>query len=62
MKIVTKSKLTVPELAHFEVEISVLRKLDHPNIMRLYEVFEDPINYYLVLEMCRGVELFDTIQ
>lgn len=46
----------------FEAELSILRKLDHPNIMKIYEVFEDKINYYLVTELCQGVELFDTIQ
>lgn len=42
--------------------MSILRKLDHPNIMKIHEVFEDKINYYLVTELCQGVELFDTIQ
>lgn len=31
-------------------EISILRKLDHPMIVRLYETFEDEKNFYLVQE------------
>ena len=46
----------------FEAELSILRKLDHHNIMKIFEVFEDQINYFLVTELCTGVELFDTIQ
>ena len=50
------------EQKFFEAELSILRKLDHPNIMKIYEVFEDNVNYFLITELCKGVELFDTIQ
>ena len=42
-------------------EIDILKNLTHPNILRLYEVFEDEKNIYLVTEMCDGGELFDEI-
>ena len=35
--------------------------LDHPNILKLYEYFEDDKNVYLVTEICKGCELFDRI-
>lgn len=31
-------------------EMHILRNLDHPNIVKLYELFEDDKNYYLVTE------------
>ena len=40
----------------------ILRKLDHPHIVKLYELFEDDKNYYLVTEFCSGGELFDRIK
>ena len=41
-------------------EINVLRNLDHPNVMKIYEFLEDEINYYLIEEFCDGGDL-DTI-
>lgn len=38
-----------------------MRTLDHPNIIKLYESFEDEKNIYLILELCEGGELFDRI-
>ena len=35
--------------------------MDHPNILKLYEVFEDDARYYVVTEICSGGELFDEI-
>jgi len=38
-----------------------MKNLDHPNIIKLYEAFEDSRNVYLVMEVCEGGELFDRI-
>lgn len=43
-------------------EINILRRLDHPNICRLLETFEDREHIYLVMEYVDGKELFDHIQ
>lgn len=42
-------------------EVSIMKVMDHPNIIKLYECFEDPRNMYLVMELCTGGELFDAI-
>ena len=42
-------------------EINVLKGLDHPNIVKMYEFFEDEKRYYIVTEICKGGELFDEI-
>ncbi|XP_043208743.1 serine/threonine-protein kinase H1-like [Amphibalanus amphitrite] len=46
----------------FDSELRILRKLRHPNIIQLVEVFESPEKLYLVLELATGGDLFDQIQ
>lgn len=61
-------KLFKKDLMHSEIEkmtlikeVSILKTLDHPNIIRTYEFFEDLKRFYLVLEYCSGGELFTEI-
>eukprot|EP00956_Cyclotella_meneghiniana_P016554 scaffold26128_cov55-Cyclotella_meneghiniana.AAC.4 len=39
-------------------EIEVLRSLDHPNIVKAYEVYETKRNIYVVMEYCGGGDLY----
>lgn len=58
VKILKKTKENVQTILD---EIHVLSTLSHPNIMQIFEVFEDTTNYYIVSERCKGGELFDVI-
>jgi calcium-dependent protein kinase len=49
------------EKSQFFNEIDILKRTDHPNIIRLFEFFEDDENFHLVLEYVSGGELFDYI-
>ena len=49
------------ERLRFISEITLLKTMDHPNILKLYEVFQDSARFYVVTEMCEGGELFDEI-
>lgn len=42
-------------------EVQLLKELDHPNIMKVFEFFEDMGYYYIVSEVYAGGELFDEI-
>ncbi|XP_044127614.1 death-associated protein kinase 2-like isoform X1 [Bufo gargarizans] len=44
-----------------EREVSILQQLEHPSIMRLYDVFASKAEMVLILELIRGGELFDFI-
>ena len=55
------SKLNIKNLEKFKREIEILKKMDHPNIIKLYDVYESANSYYLLMEECQGGELFDRI-
>ncbi|CAG9325040.1 unnamed protein product [Blepharisma stoltei] len=42
-------------------EVEILRELDHPNIMKIYEVIESAKSYFIISEFLSGGELFDKI-
>ena len=42
-------------------EFLFLKVLDHPNILRLIEVFKDEDNFFLVTELCRGTDMVNKI-
>lgn len=49
------------ELASVYKELGILHSLDHPNVAKLYEVYEDARSFHFVLEYCSGGELFDRL-
>lgn len=42
-------------------EVRILKQLDHPNIIKLYDVFESDDFLYLILELVTGGDLFDRV-
>jgi serine/threonine protein kinase len=42
-------------------EVELLRKLDHPNIVRCIDFFSDSGRFYIVLEACEGKNLRDYV-
>lgn len=60
VKSIPKKKLK-GDMGLFMRELSVLQELDHPNIIRLYETFEDEKYFHLVMELCTGGDLLERI-
>ena len=55
------SKLSIKNLEKFEREINILINSDHPNIIKIFEIFESQRSLYIVMEECKGGEVFDRI-
>lgn len=62
IKNIKKSRIrSQEEKIKFLNELEVLQTLDHPNIVKLYEFYEDESNFFLVTEYLAGGELFEYI-
>ena len=57
MKIISKQNVIEGELEKLFEEIEILRKLEHPNIMKIYEYFIDENNIYIISEFCDSGDL-----
>jgi calcium-dependent protein kinase len=42
-------------------EIDILKRMDHPNIVKIFEFYNTPEGYYLITEYCAGGELFQEV-
>lgn len=60
IKVTLKHNLSLEEAQIWE-EISILRKLQHSNVISLRETFEDDNEIFVVLELCKGGPLFDRL-
>jgi len=46
----------------FSNEIAILKTVDHPNIIKLFDCYYDNNYYYMVEEFCSGGDLYDYIR
>ncbi|XP_027345151.1 CBL-interacting serine/threonine-protein kinase 12-like isoform X8 [Abrus precatorius] len=62
IKIINKEKILKGGLvSHIKREISILRRVRHPNIVQLFEVMATKTKIYFVMEYVRGGELFNKV-
>ena len=61
IKIVNKRELNAEDMASLKEEIAILSTIDHKNIIKLYEHFDEGTDMFLVTELVEGGELFDRI-
>lgn len=59
---IPKNKIDKKQQGKLFFEFQLLRNIDHPHIIRIYEVYTDPKNYYLISEFCEGGDIFSMIQ
>ncbi|XP_054892032.1 SNF related kinase b isoform X1 [Poeciliopsis prolifica] len=61
VKMIDKTKLDVMATSHLLQEVRCMRLVQHPNVVRLYEVIDTPTTLYLVMELAEGGDLYDYI-
>ena len=62
MKIIPEENVVQGEGASLIDEIEILKNLEHPNIMKVYECFVDKNNYYIISELCDQGHLLSKIE
>lgn len=63
LKIIKKQKYkSAAELKMIKNEIALMKMVDHPNIVKLFEFFEDEESFYIITEFCSGGQLFEMIR
>jgi serine/threonine protein kinase len=60
VKIVEKSR--VEDAEALQRELKFLKVIDHPNVVRFHETYQDDTNLYLVMEHCEGDDLMDELR
>ena len=62
IKIMTKKDMALDDLELVRTEVEILKICQHPNIIHLYEVFENVDYYYIIMEYCGGGDLFSYLE
>jgi calcium-dependent protein kinase len=55
------AKKRIVDINKLKTEIAIMIKADHPNIIKLYEIYQDNFHIDLIMEECKGGELFERI-
>ena len=61
LKHIDLSTLNPKMLESMRTEVNIMRHIDHPNIVKLHEVYEDKKELYMILDLCDGGDLFTRI-
>ena len=62
IKIINKKYVEDMEFEQIKSEIDILKIAKHPNIIKLYDVFENEKYIYIIMEYCQGGDLFSYIE
>ena len=62
IKILCKYNMSVADLEHVKTEIETMKIANHPNIIKLYDVFENEKMIYIIMEYCEGGDLGQLIK
>lgn len=61
VKIIDKTNLESDDQLALQTEVEILSQIDHPNIVKLHEIYDEKTRFNMVMELMTGGELFDRI-
>jgi len=61
IKVISVDKCNLQEESRIMNEVAILQSLNHPNILRLHDFFEESPNFFIVMELMEGGDVFDKI-
>jgi calcium/calmodulin-dependent protein kinase I len=61
VKIIDKTNLESDDQYALQSEVDILSQIDHPNIVKLHEIYDEKTRFNMVMELMTGGELFDRI-
>ena len=61
IKSISIKNMTQKDYDDLVKEVDIISGLDHPNIIKFYETYHDECFFHIVMELCKGKEVFDNI-
>ena len=62
VKIIYKEECSEEEKRSIMKEVAIMKEIDHPHIVKIFEFFESQRFIYIIMELLSGGELFDRIK
>jgi serine/threonine protein kinase len=60
MKVIKKNSEKIVNSIYDEIKI--LKELDHPNIVKIFQYYQDEKNVYIIMEYLKGGSLYDRLK
>ena len=61
VKIYRKCELSSMRMTYVKREMNLLRRLDHPNIVKIHDIIEDETKIYCIIDLIKGQSLFEYV-
>ena len=62
LKVIKKTQNNIINEEEINNEINILKAIDHPNILKTYEFFSNNESYNIIMEYCKGGQLYTEIE
>jgi serine/threonine protein kinase len=61
IKVIRVDKCNLQDEARIMNEVAILKSMDHPNVIKVYDFFEESPNFFIVMDLMEGGDVFERI-